>query len=146
MPSGRSVAVVVTPPVSEPAPGSVNAQATIQSPLSTLGNIFCFSSSLAWPSGCPTHRALCAARFMAKAPQCRAISSITRQKHSIESPCPPTLAGASMPIRPVRPALVKSSRGNSSFSSQAAAKGAISCAQKPAAFFRKSISPGFRWS
>ena len=44
--SPSCTAVVVVPPASEPAPGSVRANTRIFSPLATAGKYFCFWASL----------------------------------------------------------------------------------------------------
>ena len=56
--SPSAMAVVVVPPASEPAPGSVRPNTMIFSPLATAGRYFCFWASLPPSSSGPPPREL----------------------------------------------------------------------------------------
>ena len=90
-------------PASDPVLGSVNPQAPIHSPLASLGNHFCFCSSLANCKIWLVQRELCAATDKPMEPSTLEISTRVLMYSKYPRPAPPYSTGTKIPINPSSP-------------------------------------------
>ena len=132
-PSPSATAAVRSEPASEPASGSVSANAPIASPRASGGTKRLRCSSLPKPRIGSVTALVCTATVTPTPASARESSSSTRMYERKSAPAPPYSSGMQTPMKPSSASLPNSSRGKPCPRSHSAAFGSISaCANSRA--------------
>ena len=132
-PSPSATAAVRSEPASEPASGSVSANAPIASPRASGGTKRLRCSSVPKVRIGSVTALVCTATVTPTPASARESSSSTRMYERKSAPAPPSSSGMQTPMKPSSASLPNSSRGKPCARSQSAAFGSISaCANSRA--------------
>ena len=126
-PSPSASARVRSAPASEPASGSVSANAPICSPRASGGTKRARCSSVPNASNGSVAALVCTATVTPTPASPRDSSSSTRMYERKSAPAPPYSSGTHVPMSPSSASCANTSRGKRCSRSQAAAFGSISC-------------------
>ena len=144
-PSPVGSALVRSAPASEPASGSVSANAPSTSPRASGGTKRDFCSSVPKARIGSVAALVCTATVTPTPASARDSSSSTRMYERKSAPAPPYSSGTQTPISPSSASFVKSSRGKRCSRSHSAACGSICSRAKSRASAWISRCSGVSW-